>query len=99
MTRIPDPIMDIVKELRLRRWAREHYVPREERGVAWHAVVLHEMRLKDDELLIQARSRPPLTSFVPLVPTAIQRVHPGHNEMHEPVLSRSTDVAQPAVLR
>ncbi len=70
--------LDIVKELRLRRWAREHHVREEERRSSWHPVVLDEMRRKDDELLIRSRSRGPVSSFVPLVPTAIQRVHPRH---------------------
>lgn len=64
--------LDIVKELRLRRWAREHHVPPAERGAAWHAVVHDEMRRKDDEMLIRSRSRTPANAFVPLAPTAIQ---------------------------
>lgn len=72
--------MDIVKELRLRRWAREHHVPEEERRASWHPVVLDEMGLKDDEMLIRHRSRGPVSSFVPLVPTSIQRVHRRHVE-------------------
>lgn len=72
--------MDVVRELRLRRWAREHYVPQDQRKPEWHPIVLDEMRLKDDELIIEARSRPPVNSYVPLVPTAIQRIHPAHDE-------------------
>lgn len=70
--------LDIVKEFRLRRWAREHHVPAEERRPTWHPVVLDEMQLKDDEMLIRSRSRGPVSSFVPLVPTVIQRVLPRH---------------------
>lgn len=68
--------LDIVKEFRLRRWAREHHVPPAERRASWHPVVLDEMSRKDDEMLIRARSRGPVSSFVPLVPTVIQRVRP-----------------------
>jgi hypothetical protein len=41
--------MDLIEELRLRRWAREHYVPAEQRDRAWHPVVHDEMRKKDNE--------------------------------------------------
>ncbi|MEX0702733.1 MAG: hypothetical protein WD069_11625 [Planctomycetales bacterium] len=42
--------MDLIKELRLRRWARTHYVSAARRRPEWHAVVLDEMRLKEAEL-------------------------------------------------
>jgi hypothetical protein len=42
--------VDFIEELRLRRWAREHYVPRGERELAWHPVVLDEMDRKDLEV-------------------------------------------------
>jgi hypothetical protein len=41
--------VDFIEELRLRRWARENYVPRHEREVSWHPVVLDEMNRKDLE--------------------------------------------------
>lgn len=39
-----------VEELRLRAWARVHYVPKSERSSSLHPVVLDEMRRKDREL-------------------------------------------------
>jgi hypothetical protein len=42
--------MDFIEELRLRRWARQNYVPPEERDSAWHPVVLDEMDRKDVEV-------------------------------------------------
>lgn len=36
--------MDVVDELRLRRWARQHHVASEERDATWHPIVLDEMR-------------------------------------------------------
>jgi hypothetical protein len=42
--------VDFIEELRLRRWARENYVPRSQRQLSWHAVIRQEMELKDDEL-------------------------------------------------
>lgn len=41
--------VDFIEELRLRRWARENYVPADERDTAWHPIVLEEMRRKDGE--------------------------------------------------
>jgi hypothetical protein len=45
--------LDFIEELRLRRWAREHYVPVyvpvEERETSWHPVILDEMNKKDLE--------------------------------------------------
>jgi hypothetical protein len=41
--------VDFIEELRLRRWAREHYVPREERHSSWHPVILDEMDRKELE--------------------------------------------------
>jgi hypothetical protein len=42
--------LDLIEELRLRRWAREHYVPRSQRERNWHPVVLDEMERKDIDL-------------------------------------------------
>ena len=41
--------VDVIEEFRLRRWAREHYVPAELRDRAWHPIVLEEMHRKDGE--------------------------------------------------
>jgi len=42
--------VDFIEELRLRRWAREHYVPRNQRKLSWHPVILDEMDRKDGEM-------------------------------------------------
>jgi hypothetical protein len=51
--------VDFIEEIRLRRWARENYVPADERDDAWHPVILEEMHAKeieqgaiDDELVV-----------------------------------------------
>jgi hypothetical protein len=41
--------VDFIEELRLRRWAREHYVPTDRREISWHPLVLDEMSRKDLE--------------------------------------------------
>jgi hypothetical protein len=42
--------LDFIQELRLRRWAREHYVPRDQRDRTWHPVVHDEMDRKENEV-------------------------------------------------
>jgi hypothetical protein len=41
--------IDFIEELRLRRWARENYVPVPQRERSWHPVVIDEMSKKDVE--------------------------------------------------
>jgi hypothetical protein len=41
--------VDFIEELRLRRWAREHYVPADRREASWHPVVIDEMVRKEHE--------------------------------------------------
>jgi hypothetical protein len=41
--------IDFIEELRLRRWARENHVPREQRQASWHPIVHDEMARKDHE--------------------------------------------------
>jgi hypothetical protein len=41
--------LDFIEELKLRRWARENYVPPAQRERSWHPVVHEEMRKKDGE--------------------------------------------------
>jgi hypothetical protein len=41
--------MDFIEELRLRRWARENYVPQNQRQAGWHPVVHEEMTKRDVE--------------------------------------------------
>jgi hypothetical protein len=42
--------VDFIEELRLRRWARENYVPANERNTSWHPIILEEMHSKDGEV-------------------------------------------------
>ncbi len=45
--------VDFIEELKLRRWARENYVPIHERDQSWHPIILHEMGQKEKESLHQ----------------------------------------------
>jgi hypothetical protein len=42
--------VDFIEELRLRRWARENYVPSGQRELSWHPVILDEMSRRDIEV-------------------------------------------------
>lgn len=59
---------DPVEELRLRRWARENYVPIVRRDQTWHAVVLDEMQRKDQELAAAETYSEIARRIVPLFP-------------------------------
>jgi hypothetical protein len=50
--------LDLIEELRLRRWARENYVPRSKRQMSWHPVVHDEMKKKDDEGSTESEQTP-----------------------------------------
>ncbi len=45
--------LDLVRELRLRQWARQHFVPERQRRATWHPIVLNEMSRRDLELLAE----------------------------------------------
>ena len=48
--------VDLIEELRLRRWARENYVPPTHRDAAWHPLVLDERGRKDVDAAPEAAS-------------------------------------------
>jgi hypothetical protein len=48
------PHLDLIEEFRLRRWARENYVPQEVRPRGWHPVILDEMQARDAEPSVAA---------------------------------------------
>ena len=52
--------VDFIEELRLRRWARENYVPTAERNRGWHPIILEEMSRKDQERPAAEHSRVPV---------------------------------------
>lgn len=65
--------IDLIKELRLRKWARMHYVPPEKRCRSWHPIVLDEMAQKDVELEESPRRYGSAASYVPLAPAPALR--------------------------
>jgi hypothetical protein len=60
---------DLVEELRLRRWARMHYVPKAERDSTWHPVILEEMQIRDAE----AASSIPCPSWLSHIPVSVRK--------------------------
>ena len=44
-----DSDLNLIEELWLRRWARQHYTDPEHRVPNWHPVILDEMKKKDGE--------------------------------------------------
>lgn len=88
--------MNLMKELRLRRWARENYVSAEERGEGWHEVVMDEMLRKDAELLEQAVNRSVTLAYVPLMPDNRHSLHEPHVGLVAPYIVVNS--AEPARL-
>jgi hypothetical protein len=61
--------IDLIRELRLRQWARTHYVPAQQRVTSWHPVVLDEMHRRDEELhASEAFGTSTQSGYVPLAP-------------------------------
>jgi hypothetical protein len=85
--------MDLTKELRLRRWARQNYVLPSQRSKSWHAIVLDEMRFKDAEMLEQV-SAPDAGRYVPLMPTTTHAVDAAHQQPAEPKIVAQKQVAR-----
>ena len=67
--------IDLIRELRLRQWARGHYVHLESRSRSWHPIVLDEMRRRDEELLEAGVLDPAAQfAFVPLAPNTLHEL-------------------------
>jgi hypothetical protein len=83
--------VDILQELRLRNWARAHYVPLHERKETWHPIVLDEMRNRDRELAETADRPRAGTRYVPLAPIERPIIHEAHDPIPDPkMLKRAT---------
>ncbi len=80
--------VDLIKELRFRRWARCHYVPPQQRELTWHPIVLDEMQKRDAEFDSVAIGPAVGTLFVPLPPTYQRRFDASHAAVSEPVWIR-----------
>jgi hypothetical protein len=83
--------VDLVKELRLRRWARQNYVPADDRRNSWHPIVLDEMKAKDDEIAESAATAFP---YVPLAPSTTHTIHGSHACRQQPVIAHNAQNAE-----
>jgi hypothetical protein len=81
--------VDLIKELRLRRWARCHYVAQSERSDSWHPIVLNEMSKRDLERDLETFRQPPSSAFVPLEPTDFYVLHGPREFPEEPKVYRT----------
>lgn len=80
--------MDIVKELRLRRWARENYVLPDQRSNRWDAVILNEMESMDRDIAEQKQNHEWLSAYAPVLAQGgieqHRKVHQAHRDLVEP---------------
>lgn len=88
------PAIDLVEELRLRRWARLNYVCESQRRSDWHPVILNEMQLRDHETAENSDAGTGPESLVPLPDSRILRIDQAHA-----FPTRSRQTATPATAR
>ncbi len=75
MSAIVSTSIDLIRELRLRQWARGHYIGLESRSRSWHPIVLDEMRRRDEELLeAGVLDQTGRSAFVPLQPSTLHEL-------------------------
>ena len=58
MATSPASDIDFIEELRMRRWARENYVPKVKRESTWHPIIHDEMGRKDRDLRSNGTASP-----------------------------------------
>ena|GEM_PF-1269255 len=66
---------DLLREIRLRQWARRSFVSVNARKPTWHPVVLDEMRRRDEELALEAAAL--VTQDVLVIEPAVESASPG----------------------
>lgn len=70
--------LNLIDELKLRRWARLNYVRPELRSEDWHPAILSEMTLKDEELAENAEISSLGDEIVPVRDSRILRFDAAH---------------------
>ncbi|MGE3315501.1 MAG: hypothetical protein AB7O26_10330 [Planctomycetaceae bacterium] len=81
-----DSRVDVLRELRLRNWARANYVPSDERKPTWHPIVLDEMSRRDCEMEEIATVSRAGSRYVPLAPIEQPILHEAHPGVPDPKL-------------
>lgn len=93
-TEVPVPTpsaLNLIDELKLRRWARLNYVPAVLRSTSWHPAILNEMAMKDAELQETTESDSRSRSIVPVEDFRILRFDSAHP------IGKSARVTTPSV--
>ena len=82
----PAAAVDLIEELRLRRWARENFVAPPLRDAAWHPIIHDEMQRRDQEQ--QGRASHEVLSVAPLpqLPFPGDWFGTGRHPLHRPSL-------------
>jgi hypothetical protein len=62
MATSPATEIDFIEELKMRRWARENYVPQPKRDGTWHPIIHDEMGRKDRDLRVGGTASPAATA-------------------------------------
>ncbi|QDT94220.1 hypothetical protein [Gimesia algae] len=96
MSKELDSTISLAKELRLRSWARTHYVSADQRKETWNPVVLEEMKIKDQEMSESEENSMNVrvsSMFVPLAPAVNRRLDEAHVEVSAPHILKMQDVA------
>ena len=88
-----DADVDLIDELRMRGWARANHIPADQRPESWHPIILDEMRRMDIDDALRAAPASIGSAYVPVVPTSVYMVHPGHTRM-EPPLTRDSSLTE-----
>lgn len=82
--------VDLIEELQLRRWARQHYLPPAQRPAFWHPIVLEEMAFRDQEDAQRAAAETETWGpFVPLAPLEWFDLHAAHGRVQKPQTRKS----------
>lgn len=88
-------VVDLIDELRMRAWARANHVPTDQRPDSWHPIVLDEMSRKDLDTVAWTSDDSGIGSaYVPVVPTNVYVVHPGHTGTDEPRINRNSSLTE-----
>lgn len=89
--------VDLIEELQLRRWARQHYLPPDQRPTFWHPIVLEEMAFRDQEDAHRPASETETWGpFVPLAPLDWFDLHAAHGSVLKPQTRKRFSTKPPA---
>ena len=74
--------IDLVDELRLRRWARMNFVPAADRNGNWHPIILDEMQVQDGEAKMPSLSGPKWLTQLPQIAAISPALALAENELY-----------------